>query len=312
MLTKPLAVMVNRGGQNLDSGRLVAKTMELPLVGEDPEDLVLTDGGNAMVGFGFRQANANLLAQQCCSKEFLRDVTIAVNPATQLEFVPGNFTNALKSVSVFNLSGTDLDRFVAKGKSGQQVSFFDVNGNLSTFSQPVVSAQAGPVATKLRTLLPGRGAKSAATAKPKKGATLIGVNFLVADLQASLKFYRNTLGIKVLKSAKKEVKLDAGPIILTLQEEPHIGMVKSLKEQDLLRDQVIFHVPDITAETRNLGNRGVRFPRGIEGSLSTGKVAFFTDPSGHNLWLWEPPPRFDSKMRINFFPVLKRILRAHG
>jgi hypothetical protein len=88
-------------------------------------------------------------------------------------------------------------------------------------------------------------------------------------------------------------------------------MVRSLKGRNLLRDQLIFHTPDIQAETLNLTNLGVQFPLGIETSISSGQVAYFNDPDGHNLWLWQPPQQFDPQMPIDYFPVLQRILQEH-
>src|SRR5258707_15789644 len=125
MLTEPRAVMVNRGCENLNSSRFVAKTMELPLVGEDAEDLVLCDAGNAMVGFGFKQNKANLTKNQCCSRRFLADVNIAVNPASELEFVAANFDNAVKTVATFNFAPSEVNSFVLNTREGRKLSFFD-------------------------------------------------------------------------------------------------------------------------------------------------------------------------------------------
>src|SRR5260370_33594249 len=109
MLTKPMAVMVNRGAQNLEISRLTVSGMQLPVVGEDPEDMVLCDTGTAMVGYGFRQQQANVVNLQCCSGRFLADVNPIVNPATNLEFasanVPGFVSNAaqLRNVPIADL-----------------------------------------------------------------------------------------------------------------------------------------------------------------------------------------------------------------
>jgi hypothetical protein len=241
--------MVNRGCESLNSSRFVATSMALPLVGEDAADLVLCDAGSAMVGYGFKQSKANLLAEQCCSRRFLADVKIAVNPASELEFVSGNFDNAVKTVGTFSLASQPVEKMVQKSKDGSRLSFFDANGNLTTFSQP--AAGTGAVNDKLRTLLENRGMKMGAI-KSNKPAALIGVSFQVSDFSKSLEFYRVVIGAKTLTKGKRDAKFDLGPIILTIKVEQHVGMVKFLRQQDLLRDQLIFYVPDIKAEMVNL------------------------------------------------------------
>ncbi len=75
---------------------------------------------------------------------------------------------------------------------------------------------------------------------------------------------------------------------------------------------MIFYVREIKREVEFLASRGVKFPGWIEGSTAAGFVAYFQDPDGHNLWLWEPPSAYTPDMPINYFPVLERILRDYG
>ena len=310
MLTVPRAVMVNRGGESLYSCRFVAKTMGWPMIGEDPEDLILCDAGNAVVGFGFKQGKANLDAKQCCSGRFLGDVNIGANPASELELVPADFDEGIKTVAAMHEAPkTDVLGNVLKTKDGRHLSFFDIHGNLTTFREPAKAAFAGEHGSKLSSLLKKRGIGVTGRRKPDNPAPLIGITLMVNNLQRSVKFYGDTLGLKVLRATGREVRFDAGPMILTLRVEQHVGQVRFLRNKELLRDQIMFYVPDLKAEFENLTRKGIHFPNGTEGSISAGLVAYFTDPDGHNLWLWQPPEKLTPEMRINFFPALERILK---
>jgi catechol 2,3-dioxygenase-like lactoylglutathione lyase family enzyme len=312
MLTVPRAVMVNRGGESLYSCRFVAKTMGWPLIGEDPEDLVLCDAGNAVVGFGFKQSQANLDSKQCCSGRFLGDVNIAANPASELELIASDFNEGIKkAAAMHDAAPAEVEGNVLEGKEGRRLSFYDIHGNLTTFSEPTKKAFSGDDGSKLRSLLKNRGFGTAGRRKPDNPAPIIGITLLVNNLQRSIKFYRDTLGLKALRTTDREVRFDAGPMIITVRVEQHIGMVRFLRKRELLRDQIMFYVPDLKAETENLTSKGVHFPNGIEGSISAGQVAYFADPDGHNLWLWQPPEKLTPEMRINFYPTLERILKEH-
>ncbi len=95
---------------------------------------------------------------------------------------------------------------------------------------------------------------------------------------------------------------------LTIQAEPIYGLVYSLKRgRQLLTDWIIFHVKDISAAVQKLEGRGVAFPTGIDSS-EDGQTAYFQDPDGHSLALWQPPPEEGTDLKINFFPALHRIL----
>jgi catechol 2,3-dioxygenase-like lactoylglutathione lyase family enzyme len=314
MLTKPMAVMVNRGAQSLEISRLTVTGMKLPVVGEDPEDMVLCDSGTAMVGYGFRQQHTNFIDCQGCSKRFLDDVNPVINPATNLEFastdVPGFVPQAAQ---LRNVPVAELQKNISKTAVHTQLSFFDHNGNLTTFTQHTEAAFKGKVGGKLRSLLTLRGfGVDAASPVAPPAPALIRITLMVSNLAVSSSFYSKVLGLVELDNSAGEVSFDAGPIILTIKPESKPGLVHSLKKQEALRDQVIFHTPNILAEVDNLLKQGVRFTDGIETSLSAGQVAYFADPDGHNLWLWQPPPGVHAGMRIDYYPILNRILREHA
>jgi hypothetical protein len=116
----------------------------------------------------------------------------------------------------------------------------------------------------------------------------------------------------VLKANAQEVRFDAGTMILTIRTEAHLGLVQSFSRQDLQRDRIVFYVPDLEAEVESLKRLNVEFPHGIERSTTAGSVGFFLDPDGHNLWLWQPPDKYTPAMKVNYFPILDRILNEHG
>jgi len=308
-----MAVMVNRGAQSLEISRLTVSKMKLPVVGEDPEDMVLSDSGTAMVGYGFRQQLANYVACQGCSKKFMDDVNPVINPATSLEFASTDISGFVpQAAELRNVSAAELEKRIIKTPLHTQLSFFDHNGNLTTFTEHTKAAFKGKVGDKLQTLLTRRGFGADAVPPVQPSApTLIRITLMVSNLIVSRDFYTKVLGLVELESLEREASFDAGPIILTLNVESNPGLVHSLKKQDALRDQVIFYTPNILAEVDNLLKQGVRFTEGIETSLSAGQVAYFADPDGHNLWLWQPPRDPHAGMRIDYLPILNRILKEH-
>jgi catechol 2,3-dioxygenase-like lactoylglutathione lyase family enzyme len=312
MLGKPMAVMLNRGGQSLETGRAAAAAIGLPVVGEDPGDLLVTDGGNAMIGFGFRVKAEHAISKDCCSRKFLGEVPVDPNPVSEMVVVPHSLDVAARRIA--DTTGRPLDeltRLITTARENQpQMSLFDVNGNLTTFTRPTNAVIAGPFGDRLRGLLRRRGFDTDRDPHPDTPTSVVGFTLVVSNMAASERFYREVLGLSVLQRDDK-ISFDAGPIILRIQGERFLGQVKQARERELLKDQLIFYVREIKKEVDFLSRRGVKFPEGIEGSASAGFVAYFSDPDGHNLWLWEPPTAFTPDMPINYFPVLERILREY-
>jgi catechol 2,3-dioxygenase-like lactoylglutathione lyase family enzyme len=305
--------MVNRGGESYETGKFVASAIGWPIVGEDPGDIVICDAGSAMVGFGFKVSRQHMESGKCCSRRFLEEALTDVNPAEEMVLVPADFGAAVpRAARNFLRPDAEVARAVTKAKEGQpQLSFFDINGNLTTLTRPNQRGLPGAYGNKVKQLLRARGMTVSGRGKPNNPASLIGITFLVADIPTSTKFYREVLGLRALRRERDRVAFDAGALILRTQAEREVGLVKSHSQRGLLTDQVIWYTPDITAEVANLKGRGVDFPNGIEETISSGFVAYFPDPDGHNLWLWQPPPQYVPEMPINFFPVLNRILSEH-
>jgi catechol 2,3-dioxygenase-like lactoylglutathione lyase family enzyme len=313
MLGKPMAVMVNRGVHTAGGGREAAASIGLPIVGEDPKDLLVTDGGNALVGMGHPVTLEDALSKECCSRFAANPAPLERNSVSELVVVPHNLSVAARRIS--DTSGTplaEITRMITTARENQpQLSVFDVNGNLTTFTKPTNEVITGPFGDRLRGIMRRRGFDTDLDPHPDTPTSVIGFTLVVSDIRVSEKFYRETLGLSVLRRDEK-VSFDAGPIILRIQPEKFLGQVKQQREQRLLKDQLILYVREIKKEYDFLSDRGVVFPGGIEGSVSAGFVAYFQDPDGHNLWLWEPPTKFTPDMPINYFPVLDRILREFG
>jgi predicted enzyme related to lactoylglutathione lyase len=236
----------------------------------------------------------------CCELNFSQFALVS-NPATEILLAPTTFQTTVQSLSkAFKLSPT-----IAQAKAGETLSFVDQDGNFSGFFRPGKSALTGDTGLRLKSLmtrLPRGGAKRRAS---KTSSQFVGFNILVSDLKRSQKYYKEVLGLKSLKAGKGEAKFDLGTMILSIRQEPAIGLVQSLARTGrLLGDWIMFHVNDIESAVEVLEKKGVEFPLGIEES-GHGLGAFFKDPDGHSLTLWQPP---NQPLDIDYFPVLQRVL----
>jgi catechol 2,3-dioxygenase-like lactoylglutathione lyase family enzyme len=316
MLTKPIAISVNRGGQSLTTAQQVAEAVGWPVIGVDPRDIVLVDAGSAVVGFGFQITNLRALVEAgtACVPEAEFEQAISTEPTTAatLEFASLSLEeDARKAARHLELDAAVTGR--ARGDNGRQrLQWTDVNGNLMSFVQFAEAGLKGKRGGYYRQLLERRGFQLG-----KKGgrldnpAPLLGVTLLVSDLARSRKFYEGVLGLKVVEEDRDDVTLDAGNIVLRLRLEPSIGLMDRYRQSRMLRDQYSFYTPDIEAEVSNLSKQGVSFGRGIDRSISAGALARFFDPDGHSFWLWQPQPGYVEGMPIDYTPVVNRILKEH-
>lgn len=115
----------------------------------------------------------------------------------------------------------------------------------------------------------------------KLGTVMLGV----ADLDRSLAFYRDVLGLEVQAAFGEFAFLEAGGVKLGLRRTK--GLVPSTDE---LRTELVFDVPDVGAAHRALSARGVTFriaPRPVTGDQF---AADFRDPDGHVLSIFGPSP----------------------
>ena len=105
----------------------------------------------------------------------------------------------------------------------------------------------------------------------------------VRDLEKSVTFYRDRLGIDVRQRIPGFAFLDSGALTIVLSE-PLAKNVSPLAGAT----EVIFSVNDVRASYEALKNQGVDFsqePRNVSGPMW---AANFRDPDGHLLTLFGP------------------------
>src|SRR5689334_17954610 len=113
MLGKPMAVMVNRGVHTADGGREAANAIGLPIVGEDPGDLLVTDGGNAMIGMGHPVTLEHAISADCCSRFAANPAPIERNTVSELVVVPHSLDVAARRVAdISGRSAADVTRMI--------------------------------------------------------------------------------------------------------------------------------------------------------------------------------------------------------
>jgi catechol 2,3-dioxygenase-like lactoylglutathione lyase family enzyme len=107
----------------------------------------------------------------------------------------------------------------------------------------------------------------------------------------ALKFYQETLGLKLIVDDPFALVFDANGTMLRVQKVPELLPAR----QTVLG----WEVADIAAKTQELAKRGVRFERfdglsqdaaGIWTTPSGAKVAWFKDPDGNTLSLTQFHP----------------------
>jgi len=115
--------------------------------------------------------------------------------------------------------------------------------------------------------------------------SVIGVTIWTDDLERLLKFYRDTLGLKLRGRHGDFVNFAWGDMRLNL------GLHDRVKghSRDPYRIMISFGISDIHAEYRRLVERGVEFIRVPEQEFWGGWVATFLDPDGNILQFLERP-----------------------
>lgn len=123
---------------------------------------------------------------------------------------------------------------------------------------------------------------------------LAAIRLLCKDIKVSERFYSEVLGLKRIDEEvtdEKNAHYDAGSVRLTLSE----NATKIEGQKSTSSGYLIFVVENSLEEVINdLTKRGVKFRSKKVLEDSTGKVAWFSDPDGNVIYLWQPPRR-DSK-----------------
>ena len=121
-----------------------------------------------------------------------------------------------------------------------------------------------------------------ATMETEKPALKVSHIWLyVKDIQASIRFYRDTLSLEVVETFPDGALLNAGGIFIGIHRE------EEDRKSQPGGTSIILHTRDIEKSFDMLRQRGVEFPRKI-GSEPYGRIATFKDPDGYLLELWQP------------------------
>jgi catechol 2,3-dioxygenase-like lactoylglutathione lyase family enzyme len=146
--------------------------------------------------------------------------------------------------------------------SGDHGLFTDAHGHHYVVRPAATCGQAGPVPPRIAEL-----------------------RLRVEDLTASVRFYRDVLGLELLGQTAGIARLATGTIPLVLERGPEaVDGRKSRYDTYLL----VFHTADIEATRASLAAKGLTFSSGNVGTREIGATIRFNDPSGHRFCLYKP------------------------
>jgi len=121
---------------------------------------------------------------------------------------------------------------------------------------------------------------------PLAGARLVQITLPAKDLDRSVAFYRDVLGVKLLFQVKGAAFLDAGGVRLRLEESQTVPPPGSV--------ELYFADPGL-ARAKPLAERGVQFlgpPETVQRTATADlQLLEFTDPAGNALALMGEVPR---------------------
>lgn len=120
---------------------------------------------------------------------------------------------------------------------------------------------------------------------------VVSVMLGVRDLEASTRFYTETLGLKATLQSPQIVLLEAGTIILGLSPG-HARMAPQTSAPNINgATEVAFGVDDIRAAYQGLQDKGVTFLSEPRQATDKEFAAHFRDPDGHLLSIFGPESR---------------------
>ena len=111
------------------------------------------------------------------------------------------------------------------------------------------------------------------------GIVMLGVN----NLERSLEFYQNYLGLSLKFQTPGFAFLDAGAVTLALSEP----LARSAG-QTPGASELVFPVASVTASHRELERKGISFTQVPRQVTPTDWAANFNDPDGHRLSIFGP------------------------
>ena len=183
-------------------------------------------------------------------------LVLSLNLSRPSRFDP-DASDALVTTIAINVA--DLDDRLARsgfGKIGRRGIFTERHGHHFEFRQ---SSATGPAIEELR--------------------------LTANDLEASVAFYRNKLGMALLEHSKNAARFAAGGLHLVLDRATAAADGRRPQQWSYLP---VFYTPDIVTTQRELISRGVFFRHELPGFSEIGGSSRFEDPSGHTLCLYEP------------------------
>jgi predicted enzyme related to lactoylglutathione lyase len=323
--TETPLVMIWRQVPDLAAAKSFADSMfDISLLGQD-DDSLMYDAGNVILGlFGQAEAAraqaqteaaadpvakhnaARLAVAAACSGLNFQKVDLVVNPAANVSFAANDLNMPQARLRE---EGFDTRLAISTNQLGEVLPFYDDAGNLYSMTRLTPQARTtatGFVGPRLSELLDS-------AAAPPDQHRLVGLNLMVSDTAKSESFFSNVLEFRRLEGLENTVTFDVGTALLNLVPESTPRLVSALKKSGRLHgDWFVFYTKDIVDKVNRLGRLGAKFPLGIEES-AVGRMAYFSDPDGYALVVWQPPDDQTLAMKkINFFPVLNRILKRAG
>ena len=148
------------------------------------------------------------------------------------------------------------------------------------------------------------------------GLRIHHVGLTVTDIERSVEFYRDTLGMHLLRrrvtdadylsrqtgfegvrlaAASFKPSADSPQTIELVQYLTHAGSARDSATNQAANAHLCFETPDIEQAYHRLKARGVRFKSAVvaitSGPNEGGSVVYFYDPDGFILELFQPPAR---------------------
>ena len=132
--------------------------------------------------------------------------------------------------------------------------------------------------------LPAEGV-GAATASIPRGPTVEELRLTVQDMDASIAYYRDILGLELLSQTEKMARFATSTVALTLERGEVAPDGKALAYNTYL---IVFYCRDIEEMYSLMLKRGLEFKSNRVDYNEVGGTVRFDDPSGHRFCLYVP------------------------
>ena len=111
------------------------------------------------------------------------------------------------------------------------------------------------------------------------------ISYTVSNLQQSIKFYQNLLGLELLLKDDRWAEFNISGQRFAIHEKTNVAIM-----HDQSAAIVYFEAKPIVTIVKDLQVKGVKFRGEIE-VYSYGKLILFLDPDNNSLGLYEPPKK---------------------